>query len=85
MHELRSKQFNLLFHCNAIKENCETSETSKKIVRSFISNKLRFFASNFSRIIFLNVHLLPGKASAIASTTSAVAPSIVKFLTMNDR
>ena len=41
MHELRSKEFNLLFH--GIPMN-EKSETSEKIIRTFISEKLHFSA-----------------------------------------
>jgi len=64
----------------------ETSATSEKIIRTFISEKLYFCASNLDRIIFSNVHRLPRKTSAISSSTSVTAPSIVvKFLTMKDR
>jgi len=85
MHELRSKEFNLLFHGIPMKKN-ETSATSEKIIRTFISEKLYFCASNLDRIIFSNVHRLPRKTSAISSSTSVTAPSIVvKFLTMKDR
>jgi len=58
MHELRSKEFNLLFH--GIPMN-EKSETSEKIIRTFISEKLHFSASNLDRIIFLNVIAFHGK------------------------
>jgi len=48
--------------------------------------KLHFSASNLDRIIFSNVHRLPRKSSATASSTSATAsPIVVKCLTMKDR
>ena len=61
MHELRSKEFNLLFHGIPMNAKNETSETSEKIIRTFISEKLHFSASNLDRIIFSNVHRLPRK------------------------
>ena len=83
MHELRSKEFNVLFHGMPMNEK---SETSEKIIRTFISEKLHFSASNLDRIIFSNVHRLPHKTSAIASSTSVTAPPIVvNFLTIEDR
>ena len=86
MHELRSKEFNLLFHGIPMNEKSETSETSEKIILTFISEKLHFSASNLDRIIFSNVHRLPQKTSAIASSSSVTAPPIVvKFVTMKDR
>ena len=36
-HELRSKEFKLLFHGIPMKDKSETFETSEKIIRSFIS------------------------------------------------
>jgi len=44
MHELRSKEFNVLFHGIPMNEKSETSETSEKIIRTFISEKLHFSA-----------------------------------------
>jgi len=83
MHELRSKEFNLLFHGIPMNEKRVTSE---KIIRRFISEKLHFSASNLDRIIFSNVHRLPPKTSAITSSSSVTAPPIVmKFVTMKDR
>jgi len=46
MHELRSKEFNLLFHGIPMNEKSETSETSEKIIRTFIFEKLHFSASS---------------------------------------
>ena len=93
MHELRSKEFNLLFHGIPMNEKSETSETSEKIILTFISEKLHFSASNLDRIIFSNVHRLPRKnvhrlprKNAITSSSSVTAPPIVvKFVTMKDR
>ena len=85
MHELRSKEFNLLFHGIPMNEKSETSETSEKIIRTFISEKLRFSASNLDRIIFSNVHRLPRKTSAITSSSVTAPPIVVKFVTMKDR
>jgi len=82
MHEFRSKEFNMLFHGIPMKEK---SETSEKIIRTFISEKLQISASNFDRIIFSNVHSLPRKTSAIASSSVTAPPIIVKFPTMKDR
>jgi len=66
----------------AMIEKSETVETSEKIIRTFISEKLHFAASNLDRIKFSNAHRLPRKTSAIASSTSVIAPPIVvKFLT----
>jgi len=46
MHILRSKEFNLLFHGIPMKEKSETSETSEKIIRTYISQTLHFSASH---------------------------------------
>jgi len=81
-HELRSREFNVLLHGISMKEK---SETSEKIIRTFISDNLHFSASNLDRIIFSNVHRFPRKTSAIASSTAATTPHIVKVLTMEDR
>jgi len=83
-HELRSKEFNVVFHGIPMKEK---SEISENIIRTFISEKLPFSTSNLDRIIFSSVHRLPRKPLlAIASSTSATAPPIVvKFLTMKHR
>ena len=86
MHELRAKEFSLLFRGIPMKEKIETSETSEKIICTFISEQLHFSTSNLDRIIFSKVHRLPGKTCANASSTSAAAPcTVVKFLTMKDR
>jgi len=86
MHELRSKEFNLLFHGIPVNEKSETSETSEKIIRTFISETLRLSASNVDRTIFSNVHRLPRKTSVITLSSSVTAPPIVvKFVTMKDR
>jgi len=85
MHELRSKKFNLLFHGIPMNEKSETSETSEKIIHTFISEKLHFSASNLDRIIFSNVHLLPRKTSANTSSSVTAPPIVVKFVTMKDR
>ena len=63
----------------------EKSETSEKIIHTFISVKLHFSASNLDRIIFSNVHRLPRKTSAITSSSVNAPPIVVKFVTMKDR
>jgi len=60
-----------------MKEKSEISGTSEKILHTFIFEKLHFCTSNLDRIIFWNVHRLPRKTSAIASSSSATAPPIV--------
>jgi len=48
----------------------EKSGTSENIIRTFISEKLHFSASNLDRIIFSNVHRIPQNTSTIASSVS---------------
>ena len=85
--ELRSKEFNLLFHGLPTVASDETPEQSEDVVRSFLTT-LRFPESDLAKISFANVHRLPKRISALqsSSTSSSHPPAIVvKFVRNKDR
>ena len=86
--ELRSKEFNLLFHGLPTVSSDETPEQSEDVVRSFLTTSLQFPESDLAKISFANVHRLPKHTSALqSSSTSYSQPPeiVVKFSKMKDR
>jgi len=86
--ELRSKEFNLLFHGLPTLSSDETPEQSEDAVRSFLTTSLRFPESDHAKISFANVHRLPKHTSTLqsCSTSYSQLPAIVvKFVKMKDR
>ena len=86
--ELRSKEYNLLFHGLPLESPEETPDQSENVIRSFLTNSLRCSESDLAKISFANVHRLPKHKSALqpSSPTSSQAPAIVvKFVKMKDK
>jgi len=86
--EVRSKEYNLLFHGIEITKMPETQDLSDQIVRSFMTEKLQFAPTLVSSMKFANVHRLPRRtdASKISNSTSKRPPPIVaKFCAMKDK
>jgi len=87
--ELRSKEYSLLFHGIPQTETKELQEHTEHLVRSFITNTLRFPPAEMEKMQFSNVHRLPKRVSAVESRNNdraKLAPSIVvKFSQMKDK
>jgi len=86
--ELRSKEYNLLFHGLPLESPEETLEQSEHVIRSFLTNPLRYSEADFAKISFANVHRLPKHKSALqlSNSTSSQAPAtVVKFVKIIDK
>ena len=64
---MRSKEYNLLFHGIPQTETKEVQEQTEHLVRSFITNTLRFPPAEMEKMPFSNVHRLPKRVSAVES------------------
>nr|CAB3263741.1 mediator of RNA polymerase II transcription subunit 30-like [Phallusia mammillata] len=88
MDELRSKEFNLLFH-GIPQSNNESPDQTEHIVRTFLTDKLQYPHSDLTKIEFSNVHRLPRRSSSTANTGPSdllkSAPIAVKFIKMSDK
>ena len=87
LNELRSKEFNVLFHCLKISSNNENSDESESVVRSFLVNDLKFPQSEIDRMHFANVHRLPRRVDATHSSTNSThssPPIVVKHCKMKN-
>jgi len=86
--ELRSKEYNLLFHGLPLESSEETPEQTEHVISSFLTNSLRRSESDLAKILFANIHRLPKHKSALqpSSSLSSQAPAIVvKFVKMKDK
>jgi len=86
---LRSKEYNLLFHGIPQTETKEVQERTEHLVRSFITNTLRFPPAEMEKMQFSNVHRLPKRVSAFESRNNdrakLVPRIVVKFSQMKDK
>lgn len=88
LNELRSKEYNLLLHGIPQQQSQETAKETEVVVRSFLTETLRFPSSSLESIKFANIHRLPRRTSAIQSSSNEASkpPAIViKFGTMRDK
>jgi len=87
--ELRSKENNLLFHGIPQTETKEVQEHIEHLVRSFITNALRFPPAEMEKMQFSNVHRLSKRVSSVESRNNDRAklapPIVVKFSQMKDK
>jgi len=65
--EMCSKEYKLLFHGIPQTETKEVQEQTEHLVRSFITNTLRFPPAEMEKMPFSNVHRLPKRVSAVVS------------------
>jgi len=88
LNELRSKEFNVLFHGLKMSSNTENSDESGSVVRSFSVKDLKFPQSEVDRMHFADVHRLPRRVDATHSSTNSThtsPPIVVKLCKMKDK
>jgi len=88
LNELRSKEFNVLFHGLKMSSTTENSDESESVVRSFLVKDLKFPQSEVERMHFANVHRLPRRVDATHSSTNSAhtsPPIVVKLCKMKDK
>jgi len=88
LNELRSKEFNVLFHGLKMSSNTENSDESESVVRSFLVKDLKFPQAEVDRMYFANVHRLPRRVDATHSSTNSThtsPPIVVKLCKMKDK